>query len=91
MEVVAAFIAGFASGWVVRSAVNSTRAVAVAAVTAFYTAQDRARRWAATEREYFEDLVAEGRSRFDAARARTAPRPPVSNRPTGVPRQENAA
>jgi len=31
---------------------------------------ERARRFVATEREYFEDLVAEARSRFEARRVR---------------------
>jgi hypothetical protein len=91
MEVIGAFLAGFASGWVVRSTVTSARGLAVKAIATFYVAQDRARRWVATEREYFEDLIAEGRSQYEAERARSARRPTPSNRPTQVRRQERAA
>jgi hypothetical protein len=90
METLGAFIAGFASGWIVRSSVNSARGVAVEAIAAFHAVTDRARRWAATEREYFEDLLAEGRAKFEADRARNAPRPRPSTRPTSVPREHAA-
>ncbi len=90
METLGLFMAGFASGWIVRSTVHSARSLAVGAVVAFYTATDRTRRWIATEREYFEDLVAEGRARYEAERARDAPRPRAANRPTGVPREHAA-
>ena len=90
MEPFGAFIAGFASGWIVRSTVTSARSVAVGAIAAVYAATDRARRWVATEREYFEDLIAEGRAKFEAEQARSAPRPRVSTRPTSVPREHAA-
>lgn len=90
MEIVGVFLAGFASGWVVRSTVTSTRNLAVRAVAAVYAVSDRTRRWMATEREYFEDLVAEGRAQYEAERARNAPRP-KTGRPTSVPREERAA
>ncbi len=84
------FVAGFASGWVVRSTVHSARSLAVEAVAAAYAVSERTRRWAATEREFFEDLVAEGRAKFEAERARSAPRPKSSPRPTSVPRERAA-
>jgi hypothetical protein len=62
--------AGFAGGWVVRSSVDSSRALAVASVSAFYGAMDRGRRLLAMEREHLEDLVAEGRARYETARLR---------------------
>jgi hypothetical protein len=62
--------AGFAGGWAVRSSVDSSRAAAVASVSAFYSAVERGRRLLAIEREHLEDLVAEGRARYETARLR---------------------
>jgi hypothetical protein len=63
-------VAGFAGGWMVRSSVNSSRTVAVAGVSAFYSAVERGRRVLAIEREHLEDLMAEGRVRYETARLR---------------------
>jgi hypothetical protein len=63
-------VAGFAGGWIVRSSVDSSRAAAVAGVSAFYSAVERGRRLLAIEREHLEDLVAEGRARYETARLR---------------------
>jgi hypothetical protein len=67
------FLAGFASGWVVRSAVDSSHDLAVGVVAAAYGAYDRTKRLVAIEREHLEDLVAEGKARYEAKRARAAP------------------
>jgi len=70
------FMAGFASGWVVRSTVDSSRGVAVGLISAAYGAVDRVKRYAAIEKEHLEDLWAEGKAQFErkrdleAARAR---------------------
>ena len=66
------FVAGFASGWVVRSAVDSSHDVAVGIISAAYGAYDRTKRLVAVEREHLEDLVAEGKARYEARRARAA-------------------
>lgn len=66
------FLAGFASGWVVRSAVDSSHDLAVGVVAAAYGAYDRTKRLVAVEREHLEDLVAEGKARYEAKRARAA-------------------
>jgi hypothetical protein len=67
------FVAGFASGWVVRSAVDSSHDLAVGLISVAYGAYDRTKRIVAVEREHLEDLVAEGKARYEAKRAR-APR-----------------
>ena len=64
----AGFVSGFASGWIVRSSVDSTRGAAVRIVSAAIGAVDKAQRIVALEKEYFEDLIAEGRSRFQSKR-----------------------
>ena len=62
---------GFASGWVVRSAVDSSHDLAVGLVSVAYGAYDRTKRLVAIEREHLEDLVAEGKARYEAKRARS--------------------
>jgi hypothetical protein len=70
MRSVGIFLAGVATGWVVRSSFDSFRDLAVNGLTAWYDMNERARRFVAVEREYFEDLVAEARSKFESKRAR---------------------
>ena len=76
--------AGFAGGWAVRSSVDSSRAAAVAGVSAFYGAVERGRRLLAIEREHLEDLVAEGRARYETARLRAV----HTGRVEDLPRQQ---
>jgi hypothetical protein len=64
------FAAGFASGWVARSSVDSSRGAVVAAVATYFKAIERLKRIVAIEREHLEDLVAEGRAKFEVDRAR---------------------
>jgi hypothetical protein len=66
------FVAGVATGWVMRSSFDSFRDVAVRGLSAYWDLSEQARRFVAVEREYFEDLVAEARTRFETARARRA-------------------
>ncbi|MGO8998249.1 MAG: hypothetical protein ACLQVI_33430 [Polyangiaceae bacterium] len=89
-------MAGFASGWVVRSAVDSSHDLAVGVISVAYGAYDRTKRLVAIEREHLEDLVAEGKARYEAKRARS-PRAPAAA-PSGPraadvprPRAERAA
>jgi hypothetical protein len=67
------FVAGFASGWAVRSTVDSSRDLAVGLISVAYGAYDRTKRLVAVEREHLEDLVAEGKARYEARRARVRP------------------
>jgi len=68
MKRVGLFLVGFAAGWVVRSTVDSSRGLAVGAISALYGAAERVKRLVAIEREHLEDLVAEGRARYEAER-----------------------
>ena len=76
------FVAGFASGWLARGQVDSSRAAAVSIVATYFKAVERMKRVVAIEREHLEDLVAEGRARFEADRDRAhvvrAPRQSVA-------------
>jgi hypothetical protein len=56
---------GFASGWIARSTVDSSRQAVVKLVAFGYAAAARARRIFAIEREYLDDLVAEARARVE--------------------------
>jgi hypothetical protein len=64
------FLAGFATGWVARSTVDSSRAALVGLMASAMGAADRVKRAVAMEREHLEDLVAEARAQYEAARAR---------------------
>jgi hypothetical protein len=61
------FLAGFASGWVVRSTVDSSRSLAVSGVSAVFGTLERVRRVLAIEKEHLEDLVAEGKAKHEAS------------------------
>lgn len=86
------FMAGFASGWVVRSTVDSSRDLAVNVIATAYGAYEGTKRLVAIEREHMEDLFAEARARYEARRAR-AQRPASGPRVAEVPhvREERAA
>ena len=85
------FVAGFASGWAVRSTVDSSRGVAVKVVAAYYATAERMRRVVAMEREHLEDLVAEARAKYDTSRARHAAKKGGAPRSADAPRSERAA
>jgi hypothetical protein len=67
MPVVIAYLAGVATGWVMRSAFGSLRGLSVSAMQAGYEVAERARRFVAVEKEFVEDLVAEAKARYEAA------------------------
>jgi hypothetical protein len=66
MKNIGIFLAGFASGWVVRSTVDSSRGLAVSGVSTVFGTISRVRRILAIEKEHLEDLVAEGKAKHDA-------------------------
>ena len=75
MNLLGLFAAGFASGWVVRGSVDSSRSLVVGALAAAYGLAERAKRFVAIERENLEDLVAEAKARHAASvAASVAPR-----------------
>ena len=92
MEIVGIFLAGFASGWAVRTTVDSSRNLAVKLLSTLYGAVDRAGRAVGMEREHLEDLFAEARAKYEADRAHSAhaARSEQPRRPAAVP-QDRAA
>ena len=65
---VAPFVAGFATGWVGRSVTGSSREALVQTLGAAHKVRDGARRIVAEQVEWAEDLLAEGRARYDLLR-----------------------
>jgi hypothetical protein len=74
METAATFVLGFASGWVSRAIFDSWRGPIISATVALFAIAEGARRYAGLEREYFEDLFAEARVKWEAERSRSAAR-----------------
>jgi hypothetical protein len=72
LSTVAAFAAGFATGWIGRSVAGSTREAIVQTLVAAHRVRDEARRIVAEQVEWAEDLLAEGRARYDQL-SRAAP------------------
>jgi len=65
LSTVAAFAAGFATGWIGRSVAGSTREAIVQTLVAAQRVRDGARRIVAEQVEWAEDLLAEGRARYE--------------------------
>jgi hypothetical protein len=86
MKLVGLFVAGFAAGWVVRSAVDSSHDLAVGMIAGAYGVYDRTKRLIAIEREHLEDLVAEGKARYESKRARSSRTEASGPRVAEVPR-----
>jgi hypothetical protein len=84
MKHIGIFLAGFASGWIVRSTVDSSRGLAVSGVSAVFGTVERVRRILAIEKEHLEDLVAEGKAKHESRLAR-GQRPVVASVPAPGP------
>ena len=69
MKTALGFVVGFASGWAVRSSVDSGSGVALRTLELFVRTRSRITRWAALEREQIADLVAELQSHYQTANA----------------------
>jgi kynureninase len=65
LTTIVAFGAGFVSGWVGRSVAGSTREALVQALVAAHKVRDGVRRVVAEQVEWAEDLLAEGRARYE--------------------------
>jgi hypothetical protein len=94
MELLGIFVAGFASGWAVRTTVDSSRTLAVKLIARAHGVVDRAGRAIGMEREHLEDLFAEARAKYEADRARAARAPaerPARATPSVVRMQDRAA
>lgn len=64
---------GFASGWAARMGVGSSfRESAVDLIAAGYRGAERVRVRIETEREFLQDLLAEGRAQYETGRKHTA-------------------
>jgi hypothetical protein len=63
MRSVFSFVAGFASGWAVRSLADSPQGVGVKLIEVAEKTKDVVEKWAATEYERLTDMVAEAHSR----------------------------
>ena len=74
MERVGIFLAGVATGWAVRTTVDSSRSLAVRVISTFYGVVDHVGRAVGMEREHMEDLLAEARAHYEATQAGRRPR-----------------
>ena len=88
---VAAFAAGFATGWVGRSVAGSTREALVQALVAAHRVRDGARRIVAEQVEWAEDLLAEGRARYDQLREATPIDDEIPPQVVGIEKRGRAA
>jgi len=68
MRTVGAFVSGFAAGWIARSAVGSTREVAISALLGIDGLRHEVIRVVAEQIERIQDLFAEGLTRHDSER-----------------------
>lgn len=59
------FGVGFAGGWAARSLADSPQGVGVKLLHVAMNAKQRVTRWAATERERLEDMMAEARAKAE--------------------------
>lgn len=74
MKVVASCLVGFAVGWGARAVLDSGRDAIVSLTAMAYGVAEAARRHAGFEKEYFQDMLAEGKARWEAGRRRRAAR-----------------
>jgi hypothetical protein len=70
MLTMGAFLAGVATGWVGRGLYDAPRHELVTSVEKGMHAFARVRRWVSERVEWAEDVVAEGKARFEASRER---------------------
>lgn len=68
MKAAASFVVGLVVGWGARAFFDSGRSLAVGVTAAGYRAREALRRHVGYEREYFEDLFAEGKAKWEAER-----------------------
>jgi hypothetical protein len=70
MRTTAAFIAGLSTGWVLRSALGSSREGIVRGLVAMHHGREVLRRVMSERMEWIEDLFAEGKARYEESRGR---------------------
>ena len=86
MRTIGIFVAGMAAGWVLRSSFGSFRGIAVSTIASSHEIAERMRRFVAEEREFFEDLLAEGKARYQEGRARAEAAVSSKSGPRSVPK-----
>ncbi|HWZ90157.1 MAG TPA: hypothetical protein VNW92_14940 [Polyangiaceae bacterium] len=62
-----AFVAGVATGWVLRSTLGSSREALVRVIVVAHRGRERLKRVVAENAEWLDDLFAEGRARYDGS------------------------
>jgi hypothetical protein len=73
LRTVGAFASGVVVGWVARGAIGSERELLVRTIVLASAVNERVRRVAAEQLEWWQDLFAEARSRIEVKRAESAP------------------
>jgi hypothetical protein len=68
LETSATFLSGVVTGWLLRSIMGSSREAAVRVVVGAHRGRERMKRSIAQNAEWLDDLIAEGRERYHAAR-----------------------
>ena len=68
LKTLGAFAAGLGVGWVARSMVGSTREAVVQSIVLAHRVHHVVRRMTAEQMEWVEDMIAEGRARYEAMR-----------------------
>ena len=79
---VISFLAGVVTGWVARSIADTPQGVGVELLGVALTTKDRIVRWAALEKERFEDMMAEAKAKATPAQAAA---PNTDNSPPSQP------
>jgi hypothetical protein len=91
IRTMAAFAAGFATGWVGHSLAGSTRGALVQLLVVGHRVRDSARRIVAEQVEWAEDLFAEGRARYEQLREAAPIDDEVPPHVVGLEKREQAA
>jgi hypothetical protein len=73
LRTIGAFASGVVVGWVARGVLGSEREVLLRSIVLAQSINDRVRRVAAEQVEWWQDLVAEARARIDLNREAHAP------------------
>lgn len=68
LETSATFLSGVVTGWLLRSVMGSSREAVVRVVVGAHRGHDKMKRSIAHNAEWLDDLIAEGRARYHAAR-----------------------
>jgi hypothetical protein len=73
LRTIGAFASGVVVGWVARGVIGSERELLLRSIVVAQSLNDRVRRLAAEQMEWWQDLMAEARSRIDVQREAAQP------------------